>query len=533
MFLDFSKGGKRILLIAAGTGLALTAVAVQVHVSNKSVNGKSRPAPGDSAMGQPGAGSGTSGGQGAAGGGSAGAGFRVNLPPGWQASVGQDGAVVARSGDGSSAVVIAPALGAGSASAADWLRQHGAAAIGAYLKNPRIQNIAPSPGGDSMALASVDFDGTGGEGHAAAGCFLPGGGTGTLYLIAAPKALFSQERSNMVHVLQSFSFNGEPSQQASAGSGGPGSIHYTSFTDPREGAFTVDVPEGWKVDGGLIRLTAWEYRILLRAVSPDGATMIRLFDPDFGTFTTPTRLMAIAGLLEGMTYTPYGNRWPIQHYLTGSEFAQQYTEKLARDFEASGVEIKDVSPLPQWDKSGTALGSMWRITGGQAAFACQRNGRAYSGWVAAATQEGSIPSTEGALWYVRGLMAFLAPTDQASSADQIARHMFSSFHMTDRWMASQSNTAAKNGGIVNDAAQRIGQISIDGYWARKGMQDESAQRFDEMVRGVVRLRDPNTGEEMEGVAGKNYYYRMPASNNNVGIDRPIVNPDLTELEVVR
>jgi hypothetical protein len=105
--------------------------------------------------------------------------------------------------------------------------------------------------------------------------------------------------------------------------------------------------------------------------------------------------------------------------------------------------------------------------------------------------------------------------------------------MNDQWMMAQSNTAAKNGKIADDAGQKIGQIGIDGYWARKGMQDESARRTDEMVRGVVRLRDPNTGEELEGVAGKNYYYRLPASNNNVGINREIVNPDLTQLEVVQ
>lgn len=358
---------------------------------------------------------------------------------------------------------------------------------------------------------------------------LPGGPTGTLYLIAAPRAAFAAQRAGLVRILQSFSFNG---QAASTPQPAASAVAYTQFTDPREGAFSVDVPSGWQVEGGLIRLTAWEYRILLRVVSPDGATVVRLFDPDLGTFITPTRLMAAAGLREGMMYNLYGNHWPIRSYLAGPQFAQQYSEKLAGDFQASGVEFKAVRSLPQWDKSGSLGGSMWRITGGEAAFSCQRNGRAYSGWVAAATQAGSIPSTEGALWYARGLMAFLAPEEQAATADQIARHMFSSFHMSPQWMAQQSNTASRNGQIVDDAAQKISQISIDGYWTRKGMQEESARRTDEMVRGVVRLRDPETGEEMEGVAGKNYDYRLPASNNNVGIDHPIVNPNLTELQIV-
>jgi hypothetical protein len=523
MVTKFVKDNRRILLIVLGAGIVFVAMAAHGHVFDKLVNPAAKAI--DSGV------SGLVSG-GASGAAAPGADFAVNLPPGWRAVTRPDGAVVAHSPDSSSAVVIAPAFGADGISAADWLRQHGAAAIGKFLANPRIESVTPSRSGASMALAALDFDSNGGAGHAAVSCFLPGGTTGTLYLIAAPKVLFAQQRDSLVRVLQSFRFNGQPSGAPSAVPA-VSSVSYTSFTDPREGAFSVEVPAGWKIDGGLIRVTAWEYRILLRAVSPDGDTLVRLYDPDLGTFATPTRLMATVGLREGMPYNLYGNHWFIEHYLPGDEFAAQYAAKLARDFQASGVAMKDTSPLPQWDKSGNSYGSEWKIAGGQAAFTCQRNGRAYSGWVAAATQVGSIPSTEGALWYARALVAFLAPSEQAPIADQIAQHMFKSFHMNDQWMAQQSNTAARNGQIVNQAEQKINQIGIDGYWARKAMQDESATRTDEMVRGVVRLRDPNTGEEMEGVAGKDYYYRLPASNNNVGIDRPIVNPDLTEMQIVR
>ena len=92
-----------------------------------------------------------------------------------------------------------------------------------------------------------------------------------------------------------------------------------------------------------MRLTAWEYRILLRAVSPDGAIVVRLFDPDIGTFTTPTRLMAYVGIREGMPYNLYGNHWLVQRYLPGPQFAEQYAGKMARDFQATDVRMKDVS----------------------------------------------------------------------------------------------------------------------------------------------------------------------------------------------
>src|SRR5579883_1369180 len=37
-------------------------------------------------------------------------------------------------------------------------------------------------------------------------------------------------------------------------------ISYTSWRDPKEGAFTVDVPHGWKVTGGLYRFAPIDVR---------------------------------------------------------------------------------------------------------------------------------------------------------------------------------------------------------------------------------------------------------------------------------
>jgi len=56
------------------------------------------------------------------------------------------------------------------------------------------------------------------------------------------------------------------------------------------------------------------------------------------------------------------------------------------------------------------------------------------------------------------------------------------------------------------------------------------------VGTAVQRTTTETGEELEGVAGKNYYYRVPGSNDNVGTngtDFQNRNPDFRELEQIR
>src|SRR5579884_1652133 len=64
-------------------------------------------------------------------------------------------------------------------------------------------------------------------------------------------------------------------QSPSAPSGEkPDGVTWTRFTDPVENAFFIDVPAGWKAEGGLVRRSPVDYSMFLRALSPDNAIML-------------------------------------------------------------------------------------------------------------------------------------------------------------------------------------------------------------------------------------------------------------------
>ena len=52
-------------------------------------------------------------------------------------------------------------------------------------------------------------------------------------------------------------------------------VSWTQFEDPAEHAFSLQIPAGWKVVGGLYRFGPLDPRVMVDLVSPDGGTRIR------------------------------------------------------------------------------------------------------------------------------------------------------------------------------------------------------------------------------------------------------------------
>jgi hypothetical protein len=402
------------------------------------------------------------------------AGFHMDLPSGWHAQRTQGAAVVARSADGASSVIIAPVFNVANGAAAEWLRLRGSAVLNSYLKNASVSAVYPSRTRPNAALAYVEFSGVRGPGIAHVMHFVAGN-TGTLYVIACPRQAMEQENGMPVQILGSFSFTGERAPGSSA-SAQP-SLNFSRFNDPYEAAFSVDVPEGWKVQGGTMRRSTLDFRMLVYTMSPDGTTVIRLGDPSLGTFVEPSQLLAMAGMREGMDYHPgYGNTWPIRRYLPGSQFAQMYASKLTREVRASSLQFKSVRPLPEF--SAQSSGGAVLTMAGEAAFTCARNGRQAAGAVYAATQRWGTPAGirdptmpgggPGAMWFAIALGDFVSPVENAAQMNEAVLHMMKSFQINPQWLARQSQMAVDTSRIARDVSEHFSKVSNESFGAGGG-----------------------------------------------------------------
>src|SRR5216683_6660628 len=104
-------------------------------------------------------------------------------------------------------------------------------------------------------------------------------------------------------------------------------IDFVTWREPNEGAYTLGVPRGWKISGGIWRRTPVDVRSALNVVSPDEAIHLFIGDYDLIARREPDAATRIAGLQEGQVYS----ETLIGRYLTGAQFAQGYPAwKLCR-----------------------------------------------------------------------------------------------------------------------------------------------------------------------------------------------------------
>ncbi|HNG75784.1 MAG TPA: hypothetical protein PLY72_15050, partial [Candidatus Obscuribacter sp.] len=95
---------------------------------------------------------------------------------------------------------------------------------------------------------------------------------------------------------------------------------FQTFVDPDQQAFTVEVPAGWKVEGGLVRPRAIDARPWVKTYSPDGRIMAFIGDAKFPPYTMPNAQLTMLGFPEGSNYQ--GSM--VKSYIPARRFAEMY-----------------------------------------------------------------------------------------------------------------------------------------------------------------------------------------------------------------
>jgi hypothetical protein len=197
----------------------------------------------------------------------------------------------------------------------------------------------------------------------------------------------------------------------------PVQVAWTVVHDTRENAFSIEVPQGWRVTGGSYRLGANNPRFLIDMTSPDGRTNLRVGDSAVPAFTVPS-----LGWAEGMRYSS-GVDWSIvARYLSGRDFAVKYAQArfqgMCQDMQLKRTEALSPVISPEREViARTAQGELVNTTtAGQALFRCVVNGQDYAAYVAAETTLTASTFSPIRNWAVTALISFLAPRDQTPQA---------------------------------------------------------------------------------------------------------------------
>lgn len=431
-------------------------------------------------------------------------GFTVSLPPGWKAAADRQTGRVAIDGPARQQVVVWPVFlpaGFQRASAEAVLRRLAASAgFGAFTwrgslaaGNATIRCAGSS--GDRAAVASFTWAAS------------AKGTAGYLFITAAPSAAYRTQEPAFAGILESFRAAGAPSKDA------PGGLAYVQWRDPREGAFSVQVPSGWAVDGGLFRVASVDVRSALDVTSPDRQIRITFGDRNMPPFVEPNQMLAMTGFREGSQYSPgYGVVFLVQRYLPGAEFARQYIALRPAKGCANLVFTENRS-RPDIDNAVNGVYSRFALAGmslelrsGDASFTCQENGQPMAGYYFAGTLRTRSASMPGGNWNVQHLLGFVAAREKAALAQQVMERIVASIAINPDWARRQQQTTAETSRIVSETSAAISKVSSDTYWSRQRSNDELSRRRSNATLGVEDVIDPATGREIKVESGSNYYW---------------------------
>jgi PDZ domain len=259
-----------------------------------------------------------------------------------------------------------------------------------------------------------------------------------------------------------------PGPAAPARSPAHGSSHlsWSTFNDPYESAFSIDVPRGWKVAGGIVRKKPnpiWPNAVV-RVLSPERRTMIAIGDPDSAPYSEP---------------------------IPASEYVRRFTERAMSEA-CLGLGIVEVHELPDVERfaSSHSMGPYNQWSAAQASFTCKGTRQAGMDGEAIAVLQFMTTLRSG---QARVLAGFVTMRGQEKEADALLNHMISSFHLHARWQAQEEQLA--------------GQLA-NGAMARWQGEQRQFQQIDDVITNTAHFVGPQ-GQRYDLDSRPLYQWLMP------------------------
>ena len=366
---------------------------------------------------------------------------------------------------------------------------------------PRIISTAPE-----VAIGELQFAPMGQPFRGVALCFKHEQ-RGVLYAIGAAVGTWPQEEPVMKYILSNFFYAGGES-------GGASTLQMVLWRDPKEGAFTCPVPQGWKVEGGGQRFSALDFRPELLVTSPDEKILIRLGDAWIPPMVLPTALGQNLGFHEGGWYGAEGvNKSLIMRYLPSTAFLVHFyfPRRLGP---VSNVQVRDLPEIAQKvqaEKNRVTMGVMnVRVDTAEITFDFQGEKGMRKGYNFIQTEltGGGAAGPDFGMWRVSIFYGYLAEPRLEPLAKNILAQMLAGLQFDPNWGMAQVRTAGKISRTWSQHHNEVMGIINKTYQERSASQDRIAEKWSQVNRGQVIIEDPATGQKFEVPSGSNYYWRL-------------------------
>ncbi len=501
-------------------------------------------------------------------------GFIVEHPAGWTVQT-QGYTILVQSADHASLVLVEGFA----AKPGETARAHVSSISGSYptlFPAARFDRILQQPSQADQVVGALSFKNARGQLEQARVLCMVYQGSGMLYALSSPSDSFNNDRAALLRILTSIRFGVVPNSPAAGGARGStkggstvtsGNLHYVRWTDPKEHGFSVEVPQGWAVDGGTYRFETSDIRAMTRVTSPDNDMMIQTGDQNLPLWLMPpsqTTMRTYPNAREGVPFSPnHTTQMMVLRYMPSPEFNKWYLDKVLRQV-VDDLTIGKVTDMPELSQQQTEamsnqLGARWqaKVTLARTEFTgrSKQTGKQIAGSIIsrvaiqASRPDPRLPEISPIVgWSVRpSIMICLADDKQEAHQQmllEILKHISQSFKEDPAFAARQNQqVAGDNAALAQRGAESIQrskettaiiahnadvarQSIMGSYESRNGSQAGFNEKFSDYLGDRTGVSDPNTGQSYKVGSGYSNYYLDPRSNTIIGTnsaDRPPVD----------
>jgi len=313
--------------------------------------------------------------------------------------------------------------------------------------------------------------------------------------LAAQEDKYNGSLDKLIRVLYSFNYEPELMDPETVGI-----VQMETWTDPKEGAFTIKIPSGWVVEegSGLIRpyIDAC-YRVY--AYSPDGTRGFLFESPYQYIFAEPTWVLNMSGFSEGSLYDLSGGLFRpmmVWHYLDASGYI---TEMLEPVFEQQGAVGQGVINRPDIVSLYSVLPWVSEVTAAEETFIDSSITH-----VCVVSDQRQVSGGVG-IWAV-ALAYYWAPTEDIELVEKIVNEMINSFQLDPTWAANEQRQVHIRNEIISETGDDIANTINSAYKSRSETLDRTSHKFSNAILGIEDVYDPETGQHWTVPSGSSSYW---------------------------
>ena len=268
---------------------------------------------------------------------------------------------------------------------------------------------------------------------------------------------------------------------------GAAAVKFVNWVEPKERSFSVEIPAGWQLEGGLNWLSELDPQGYVRVQSPDGKVQVFLGDPELLVRQVPNSFSRMqTGASEGQIFrTPAGGRAKMERFLTGSQYAKEHvTWRLCPNpIWVTERDLPDVSSAiatavePEAQKYNASI----TASAGEASFTCGT----VQGAVFAATVMGWSRTGPVRAWSVFKVAGFRSGDPLRSmEARYIMEHMLATLTPNAAWTQDvERRTMEKTGAVIS-----MQNAATQAQLAASRQQNETLAQLNHPNGGVTTRR---------------------------------------------